>query len=123
MYGTLVQTASISTDGSITSAIDIRGAGRIAIEFPTFSVGIITATANVKFQVSNALAGTYRPLYADGRYSGASGLQQVELPSTSGNLVLDAPWLCGHSYMKIQISNTATAAYNPAVYMMMKPPY
>ena len=104
-----IQTATIATDGSITTAIHIGGANRVSIECPTFSVGVITATANIFVHVANTSDGTFRILRDMGTYSANSGLQQWELPSSTGNCNVLCRPAVGYNYMKIQQSNTSTA--------------
>lgn len=116
LYGHAIKTATIGTDGSVTTAIGINGFNKIGIEIPTAAVGIITATCNIKVQVAQQSTDTFRPLYAQGVYSAGSGILEWEIPSNIGNLITEAP-VNGWNFMKIQVSNTATANFQTVVHM------
>ena len=108
-FGHKVIAATVATDGSLSTAIYVAGANRISIELPTFAAGVITATANVFVLVSNTSTGTFRRLCDMGLYSSSSGLQPWEFPSTTGNVNVLCRPAVGYNYMKVQLSNTATA--------------
>ena len=105
-----VQAVTMVTDGSQTSAFFIGGANKIVFEVPTFSAGgLITATANVYAWVSKTATGTFRPVADMGVYSGSSGIDVWEYPSTTGNVNIVCRPITGFDFCKIRISNTATA--------------
>lgn len=119
MHGQFVHKTEIATMaiGDKTSrAIPIDGVNRVAIELPTFAIGLITATANVFVQVCETIDGTFRRLKDMGVYSASSGLQDWEMPSTVGGFTVLCRPLAGFNYMKIESSQTATAAYAPTVH-------
>lgn len=108
-YGHKFINADIATAGSISTAVYIAGANRVSIEIATLAVGCITSTANVFVFVANSATGTFRKLEDMGIYSSASGLQPWEHPSTTGNVNVLCRPVVGYNWMKVQISNTATA--------------
>lgn len=118
LYGDKRIECAIAIDAKISSAVPIKGANKIAIELPTFAIGLITATANVYALVCDTAAGTFRRVVANGVYSGGSGYLDFELPSSAGNRIVDVPWATGFGYLKIETSNTATAAYTAYVHVM-----
>src|SRR3990167_1852144 len=109
-FGHHVQAVTMVTDGSQTSAFFIGGANQVVFEIPTFSAGgLITATANVFAWVGKTATGTFRPVADMGVYSGSSGLDIWEYPSTIGNINALVRPVKGFDYCKIRLNNTATA--------------
>lgn len=110
-----VQVATVAANAKASTAIPIDGVNRIAIELPTFT-NLITATANVFVQVCQTEDGTFRRLKDMGVYSASSGLQDWEVPSGAGGYTVLCRPAAGFNYMKIEMSQTATAAYSPSVH-------
>ena len=77
--------ATVSTDGSVTTAINVRQWNHVSIEVPTFSDGCVTATANIKCLVAKNSTDTFRPVKEMGVYSSASGIEDWEIPSSTGD--------------------------------------
>jgi hypothetical protein len=110
--------ATLTTATTSSSAIPIRGANRVALELPLYASGIVTATANVYVQVCDTATGTFRRAVVNGVYSGGSGLLDFEVPSSTGNRIVDCPWLAGYNYMKIETNNVTTANYAAYVHII-----
>lgn len=111
-----IQTASVAINAKITGVIPIEGVNRIAIELPTFAASLITATCNIFVSVGESEGGAFRRLKDMGVYSASSGLQDWEVPSTVGGFTVLCRPAAGFNYLKIETSQTATAAYNPIVH-------
>lgn len=118
--GHKIITGSIAADTTcMGTGVQVAGANHILIEVPTFAVGLITATANVYVKGCATLTGTYRRLATDGVYSAGAGLADWEAPSSIGNkLYFCQPAACV-SFIKVEVSNTATAAYSPIIHLHM----
>jgi len=101
--------ATFTTNQSVCSAIYIGDAKHVALEVATFANGLITATANLYFQVAKNATDTFRRVQAQGVYSGNSGIYDLEIPSTIGNKIFILDALAGFDYMKVETSKTATA--------------
>lgn len=112
-----VKPANITTGNTASDAIYIQGANRIAIEIPTFSVGVTTATANVYVQGAQTSSATFRRIQIDGVYSAASGIYDWETPSSIGNKMVICMPAPGFEYIKIELSNAATAIVSCNVHM------
>jgi hypothetical protein len=111
-----IEVATMATDATLSRAIPIDGVNRIMFEIPTFAIGLITATANIFVQVCDNATGTFRRLKDMGVYSASSGLQDWETPSSIGNYTVLCRPAAGVSYLKIESSKTATAAFYPVVH-------
>lgn len=114
MFNHGVQPTTINSGTSFTNVVDIRGCNYVAVELPTISTFLTTATANVFFNVCNTSTGTFRRLQTMGIYSSNSGVQDIEVPSTGGNKMVYVPQLGGFNYAKVEFNNvcTATASIN-----------
>ena len=106
----------MAINATVTRAIPIEGVNRIAFELPTFAASLITATANVFFQVCETETGTFRRVKDMGVYSASSGLQDWEIPSTVGGFTVLCRPAPGFNFLKIEVSKTATAVYSPTVH-------
>jgi hypothetical protein len=104
-----IQTTTIPADTTFTSAVNIQGCNMIGLELQTFSVFLSTTTANVYLVVCRTIDGTFRRLTCQGVYSGSSGIYNWELPSSTGNMIVNVPQLAGYNYAKVEFSNTCTA--------------
>jgi hypothetical protein len=117
MYGQgrhLAVAATISTDNTFSTFVNITGANKIALEIPTFAVGASTDSCNVYAMVCQTETGTYRVVKDMGVYSSVSGIQDWEVPRSIGNYVVNCPVAVGFNYLKIGIgqagqNKTATA--------------
>lgn len=120
MHGQFVHKTEVATfanAATVSRAIPIDGVNRVALELPTFAIGLGATTCNVFVQVSKTETGTFRRLKDMGVYSAASGLQDWEVPSSIGNCVVLCRPAAGFNYLKIEVSNAATAAgYSPTVH-------
>jgi hypothetical protein len=117
-YGNGIIPATISTDVTFSTAIKIAGFNRIAIDVPDFANGVITATANVLVQVANtSTTSEFKNLVTLGEYSAGAGILKWEVPSGSGSKIVDCP-VVGFNYMRVELSNTATANVTFTVHVM-----
>lgn len=112
-YRAKVLTSTVASGTSInTNGVCIQGAEKVYFEIPTCEIGLNTANISVRAQVSQSLAGTYRPLRCAGVYSANSGVQTWEVWSSIGNYVCEVPCQ-GNNYIKVELAGTngiATAA-------------
>lgn len=106
--------ATISTDNTFSTAINIDGANKIAIEIPTFDVGLSTDSANVYAVVAKTANGTFRRVKDMGAYSASSGIQDWEVPSSIGNFTVVCRPVVGFNYMKIEVGQGATSVTSTA---------
>lgn len=106
LYGHATKVATITTDTTISTAINIAGARGIAIEVPTAEVGLYTATCNIYIQVAQKHTDTFRRLKAMGVYSAGSGIYDYEVPSNAGNFFLNVP-VHGWNYLKVESRTSA----------------
>ena len=111
-YGHQIMTSTIASNATLTSAFNVAEYNHVAIELPTFSIGIATNTANVYVQVCNTATGTFRRVQDVGVYSGASGIYDWETPSSTGNRIVICRPAERFDYIKVELSNTATAGSN-----------
>lgn len=110
--------ATIGINSTIAEAVFIGEARKVAIEIQTFANGLTTATANIFAQVANADTDTFRRLHDMGVYSAASGIYAWETPSGVGNAVYLCRPALGFNYLKIESSQTATAAITCYVHVV-----
>jgi hypothetical protein len=117
--------AEIASGAQVSDAVQIFGADGIALELPTFTAGLNTASASIYLTGSETATGTFRPIYAMGVYSGLSGLGLWEIPLGAGNYTVQ----CGEvskqlpKFIKVNIQGTnatATAAGYTAVVHVYK---
>jgi len=101
--------ATIATGGSVTTAINVTQWNHVSIEVPTYAVGCVTATANIKCLVAKNNTDTFRPVREMGVYSANSGIQDWEIPSSAGNFNAICRPAARFNWVKFQISNTCTA--------------
>lgn len=104
----VVKTATIVTDSTFSSEVNIAGFNRIAIEVPTFDAGLSTDSANVYVNVAETEGGTYRRLKDMGAYSSTSGIQDWEVPRTIGNYTVLCRPASGFHWMKLEVAQGAT---------------
>lgn len=116
-YGHQTIAATIATAATSSDAIDITSWDFVAFEIPTFAVGVITATANVYAQVCDTASGTFRRVQDLGVYSGGSGILDWEVPSTTGNRTVICRPASRFNFVKIELSNTATAQVSCVVHV------
>jgi len=108
-HGHFVQEATITTDNLLSTAIFVGGANHVSFEIPTFSVGLNATTSNVFVQVAATSDGTFRRAKDAGIYSASSGIQDWEVPSDAGNYNAVCRPAARFDFIKIELSNTATA--------------
>jgi hypothetical protein len=100
------------------------GANRIMLTLPTFSSGIATTTANVYVQGAtgtpgSGATGTFLRGAMQGTYSAGAGFAAYEVPSTTGNIQIEIPLNIVMPFIKIELSNAATAAtYLPTLHLI-----
>lgn len=120
MHGQFVHKTEVATfanAATVSRAIPIDGVNRVAFELPTYAIGLAAATCNVFVQVGETDTGTFRRLKDMGVYSAVSGLQDWEIPSGVGNSVVLCRPAAGFNYIKLELSQAATAAgYSPTVH-------
>jgi hypothetical protein len=104
-----VQTTTIPADSTFTSAVNVQGCNKLALEVQTFSVFLSNATANVYVNVCDSATGTFRRLSVMGVYSGGSGILNWEVPAGTGDAIVYFPELAGFNFAKFEFSVTATA--------------
>lgn len=112
--------------GSTTCATPVwtGGANRIMLSLPTFTSGIITTTANVYVQGATGSpgsgpTGTFLRGAMQGTYSAGAGFANYEVPSTTGNIQIEIPLEITMPFIKIELSNAATAAtYLPTLHLI-----
>jgi hypothetical protein len=117
LSGHSVIDASIATGATSSSALFVGGYNHVAIEIPTFSVGVATATANVYVQVAQTSTGTFRRVKDMGVYSASSGIGDWEVPSSIGNYMVVCDPAAKFNYMKVELSNVATAVVSCRVHV------
>jgi hypothetical protein len=110
--------ASLASAASKSTFIDIRGVNRIAIEMPAFSTLLATTTANVYVEGGQATTSTFRRVKASGVYSATSGIDDWEVPSTTGNFIAVCDPIVGFNYMKVALSTAATDAISCTIHKM-----
>lgn len=116
LYGHAVRDATISTDTTVSTAINIAGAKKILFEIPTAAVGLSTTTCNIYAQVCNSTDGTFRRIKVQGVYSAGSGILDWETPSSLGNFFVEVP-IAGWNFVKAESNNTASTNFNIKVHM------
>lgn len=103
------QAATILTEASQSTGVKIQGFAKISIEVPTFAIGLNTAVACIRCQVSQDNV-TYRQLYANGRYSAMSGIGIWEVPAGAGGYNVVCEPVVGFKYMKVELASTNASA-------------
>lgn len=114
-----IEATMVTADANIVStAIHCGGYQGASVTLETFAVGCITATCNVYLQGSQTYTTTtFRRIKKMGVYSGGSGLLDWEIPSTTGNInVSDIP-IQGYKWVRLEYSNTLTAAAAATVHL------
>lgn len=113
-------TANITSGSQASTAIKIEGQKGIAIELPTFTIGLNTAAAAVNLTGCETATGTFRPIHV---YSAASGYNAFGIPSGAGHVIVslgpNATYL--PKFIKVNVTGTnatATAAGYAAVIHM-----
>ena len=122
-YGHKRVPATVVTDATFTTAINVQGANRVAFEIPTFAAGLSTASANVYVNVCNSATGTFRRLKDVGIYSASSGIQVWEVPNGAGDYTVLCRPAVGFDWIKLEVgtggsSVTATAGLDCFVHVM-----
>lgn len=110
--------ATIGINSTIATAVFIGEARKVAIEIQTFANGFTGANGNIYVQVANGETDTFRRLHDMGVYSAASGIYAWETPSGAGNAVYLCRPALGFNYLKIESSQTATAAITCYVHVV-----
>jgi len=105
-YGQKAIPATIGTDASISTAINVTGFNHVAFEIPTFAVGINTASANVYCQVAANAADTFRRVKDVGIYSSNSGIQTWEVPLGVGGYTVVCRPAERFNFVKIELGGT-----------------
>jgi hypothetical protein len=112
----VVVAVSVTANAKVSDPVDVTGFNHVAFELPTFTSYCITATANMYLQASSVLTyasastGTFRRVVDTGVYSATSGLQDWEVPSSTGNKVVACRPATRFNFVKVEFSNTMTAA-------------
>lgn len=106
VYGHAIKNAFITTDTTVSTAINISGFNKVGIEVPTAEIGLYTATCNIYIQVAQNSDDTFRRVKEQGVYSAGSGIFDFEVPSNIGNFIMEVP-ANGWSYMKIESRTSA----------------
>lgn len=122
MYGHRVIGCTLTTGATFSTVVTLpMGYNNFAIACGTFSVGLPTATANVYVQVSNTITtGTFQRVKMMGTYSASSGIQDWEIPSSTGNYIAVAPSLAqGWLYARVEPSTVPTAPQSVQIHCMM----
>ena len=125
--GHRVITATVQSNAVLTNAVPLAGVNHVALEFQTFTVGLITATANayvlgsykLTIRGSGTTYGTYRIIQEDGTYSAGAGILDWEVPSFTGNRTVVCRPAARFDSIKIQLSNTATTTMDVYVHCHM----
>lgn len=112
--------ATIANTLQASNAVKIEGQRGLAIELPTFTIGLNTAAAAVTLSGCETETGTFRAIHV---YSAASGYNAFGIPSGAGNVIVslgpNATYL--PKFIKVNVSGTnatATAAgYTAVVHM------
>lgn len=112
--------AVIASGSQASTAVKIEGQNGIAIELPTFTIGLNTAAAAVNITGCETATGTFRPIHT---YSAASGYNAWGIPSGAGHVIvsLGPNAICLPKFIKINITGTnataTAAAYTAVVHM------
>jgi len=106
--GTNRVSASVATAVSVTSAIDIRGANHISLEFQTFT-NMSAASVNCYLQGCSTSDGTFRRVMAEGAYSAGVAIADWEMPANTGNKQVVCWPAPQFDYIKIEYGVSATA--------------
>lgn len=110
--------ATIGINSTTAEAVFIGEAKKVAIEIQTFANGLVTATANIYAQVALQDSDTFRRVQDMGVYSANSGIYDWEVPSNTGNRVYLCRPALGFNYLKLESSQTATAAITCYVHIV-----
>jgi hypothetical protein len=104
LYGHPVQSATIASGTSISTAIPITGFTVVSLELPLYASGLVSATANVYVQASDTQTGTYRRVQMSGAYSAGVGIADWEVPSGTGNRLVVCDPATAFNWLKIETS-------------------
>ena len=120
MFGHRITPCSFSTGSTFSTVITLPGGYNFwAFGIQTFAAGVGTATANVYVQVSNsAPTAGFRRVKFMGQYSGGSGLQDFEVPSSLGNYICVAPSIIGWNYVRLELSTVTTNLLSAEIHSM-----
>jgi len=99
-------TATVITDASLTTAVYIAPYSRVAIEVPTFSLGVATINASVALQVAQQSSDTFRTLRTLTINSAGSGILQWEVPLSKGGYTVVCRDLAYYNWCKVEITGT-----------------
>lgn len=111
MYGYAyhgVTTCTFASNAKVCTAFDAREANRIAVEMGAFGTLLATTTANLFVQGAINSGTTFRRIKAVGVYSAVSGLEDWEVPSTTGDFIAVCDPALGFEAVRFELSNTAT---------------
>jgi hypothetical protein len=103
--------ATITTGNLVSTAICIAEYPKVYIDCPTWSVGCTTANVSLAIDGCDTSDGTFRPVYAMGVASAASGGVLWEMLSNTGNCLcaFDPPTKPKFIKARLGGPNTATA--------------
>ena len=120
MFGHKITPCTFTTGSTFSTVITLPGGYNFwAFGIQTFAVGLGTATANVYIQVSNSAATAgFRRVKLMGQYSAGSGIQDFEVPSSTGNYIVVAPAILGWNYVRLELSTIATNLINAEIHSM-----
>lgn len=110
-YGHARKNLTFASNAKESSVYDISGANKIAVEIAAFDGALATTTANIFVKGCNTSDGTFRRIKQMGIYSAASGIHDWEVPSTTGDFIAVCDAALGFSFIKLELSNTATAGF------------
>lgn len=121
MYGHQVLACTMTTGATVATVITLPGGyNYYAVAVGTFSAGLPTTTANVYVQVSNTTTtSTFQRVKLTGAYSSGSGIQDWEVPSSTGNYIAVCPALVGWKYARVEMSTVPTALMSVQIHSMM----
>lgn len=104
-----VFTNTIAVGGSITTGYDLGGGwGNVFLAIPTMTAYCVTATCNIYIQAGDSLAGTYFTCVHPAINSSTTGIVTFTIANSAKNSLIPIP--NGFRYLKVQTSNSMTAA-------------
>lgn len=113
MLGFDKQTSIISTvsaAATLSPEFNVSGWNHVSFDIPTFASYCVSATANVYVQAAQVSGGTFRRIKDVGVYSASSGIQDWEVPASTGGYIVCCRPASRFNFMKIELSITTTAA-------------
>lgn len=102
--------ATITTGGSLSTAINVGEYNGVMFDCPTWAVGCATATVALQVKGCDTSDGTFRPIWAQGVNSAASGVGVWETLDGSGDMIAVFDVQYKPKYIKLYLAdNEATA--------------